>query len=594
MPGSNHIHGVDEFPAEKNKNRRARRKKGCCRSVHTRNCFVASGIIGCLFIILWLLVLFFGPSFLSTLIMSSMSLSPASARLAAWLVPPVDAHLTVYAFNLTNPDQVLQGEKPELQEVGPFVYKAVTVKDSLDPETSLPNLKYDSSGSTITYRPRKFYYLMSGSPETTYITVPNIPFLTGLSSIRDSYMKNTLAQVILATGHGKPFINVSVSGLLWGYKDDLPCHSLPRPDECPPSEGEIDIFAEEDDDDWDEDGWTTRRNKRSALENKIPSHDYLREHNFTLVEKEKAGYADCKCEWGIFRDRNITLRKPITVQHGMADIHMKGWVEEYDDKVTFGWWQVDSSCDKVGGHDGPTFPPQVEMSQRMEMFLSLMCRKLTMQYEKHTTHSGILSYRFVPPFNSLGSHTDADPERRNLANSCYCMQDEGFSCLKSGVFNLEPCKATTTLPRGAPIAISYPHFYQADPSYLAAVSGLAPNKSLHQFYVDIEPTFGFPLAVRPRFQLNAIIRRDPDIDIMRNVSNELILPFLWAQDGFDEPSSPMASAIHFGLAARDKLPMLVGVVLLVLGGVLLLISVGCCCFWVGVKRTNEDFVMKPV
>ena len=56
----------------------------------------------------------------------------------------------------------------------------------------------------------------------------------------------------------------------------------------------------------------------------------------------------------------------------------------------------------------------------------------------------------------------------------------------------------------------------------------------------------------------------------------------------------MTSAIQFGLAAQDKLPMLVGVVLLVIGGVLLLLSVGCCCFWVGVKRTNEDFVMKPV
>jgi len=595
MPGSNHIHGVDQFSAEdKNKNPRAKRRKGCCYSIHTRNCSTASGIIGCLFIILGLLVFIFGPSFLSTLIMSSMSLSPDSARLASWLVPPVDAHLTVFAFNLTNPDQVLQGEKPVLQEVGPFVYKAVTVKDSLDPETSLPNLNYDLKISTITYRPRKFYYLISGSPETTFITVPNIPFLTGLSKIRDNYYtKTTAAKVILDTGLGKPFINVSVSGLLWGYEDDLPCLNLPRPDYCPPPKGEIDIFAEADDEEWGEDDWIIR-DKRSTVEEEIPSHEYLRRQNFSLVEKEKGGYVDCQCEWGMFRDSNITLRKPVTIQNGRADLDKKGWIEEYNDKVTFGWWQEGSSCDKVGGHDGPTFPPQVEMDQKLEMFLSLMCRKLTMQYEKHTTHSGLLSYRFVPPVNSLGSHTDADPERRNLANSCYCMQDEGFSCLKSGVFNLEPCKATPDLPRGAPIALSYPHFYQADPSYLAAVSGLAPNKTLHQFYVDIEPTFGFPLAVRPRFQLNAILRRDPDIDIMRNLSDELILPFLWAQDGFDEPSSPMASAIHFGLAAQDKLPVLVGVVLLVLGGVLLLLSVGCCCFWAGAKRTKETFVMKPV
>ena len=86
--------------------------------------------------------------------MSSMSLSPASARLAAWLVPPVDAHLTVYAFNLTNPDQVLHGEKPVLQEVGPFIYKAVTVKDSVDQETRKEHLEYNQDGETLTYRPR--------------------------------------------------------------------------------------------------------------------------------------------------------------------------------------------------------------------------------------------------------------------------------------------------------------------------------------------------------------------------------------------------------------------------------------------------------
>ena len=115
----------------------------------------------------------------------------------------------------------------------------------------------------------------------------------------------------------------------------------------------------------------------------------------------------------------------------------------------------------------------------------------------------------------MGSHTDPDPKRNNPDNACFCLKEEGFSCFKSGVFNMEPCKRTDDLPLGAPIALSYPHFYQADPSYLAAVEGLSPDKEKHQFYVDVLPEFGFPLAIRPRFQLNAIIRRDEDIDIMR-------------------------------------------------------------------------------
>ena len=130
-------------------------------------------------------------------------------------------------------------------------------------------------------------------------------------------------------------------------------------------------------------------------------------------------------------------------------------------------------------------------------------------------HNGLTSYRFIPPENAMGSHTDPDPKRNNPDNACFCLKEEGFSCFKSGVFNMEPCKRTDDLPLGAPIALSYPHFYQADPSYLAAVEGLSPDKEKHQFYVDVAPDFGFPLAIRPRFQLNAIIKRDPSVDILR-------------------------------------------------------------------------------
>jgi len=73
-----------------------------------------------------------------------------------------------------------------------------------------------------------------------------------------------------------------------------------------------------------------------------------------------------------------------------------------------------------------------------------------------------------------------------------------------------------------------------------------------------------------RFQLNAVIRRDPDIPLMSEFSEELVLPFLWAQDGFGEPSDEMAAAIHQGEFAIDKLPLLGGSVLLVVGGAMLL------------------------
>ena len=58
---------------------------------------------------------------------------------------------------------------------------------------------------------------------------------------------------------------------------------------------------------------------------------------------------------------------------------------------------------------------------------------------------------------------------------------------------------------------------------------MKPDKEKHQMFADIHPKFGFPLAFRPKFQLNAILRRDTDIPMISNFPEQLVLPFLWAQ-----------------------------------------------------------------
>ena len=109
-------------------------------------------------------------------------------------------------------------------------------------------------------------------------------------------------------------------------------------------------------------------------------------------------------------------------------------------------------------------------------------------------------------------------------NKCYCTlrikicSATGFPCFKSGVMNMGPCKTTESLPTGAPIALSAPHFYQvalmiitfmlhfcvvwtttksklklklitvlnvqADQSFRDAVIGMKPDKEKHQMYVS--------------------------------------------------------------------------------------------------------------
>jgi len=245
--------------------------------------------------------------------------------------------------------------------------------------------------------------------------------------------------------------------------------------------------------------------------------------------------------------------------------------KEYNQSPVMNWWVPGSKCDELGGQDGGTLAPGLEKHEALDLFIDLMCRRIELEYEKDEQYpEGLTAHRYIPPPNAMGSQEDSDPTRRNEANKCYCV--EGFACMKSGVLNMAPCKRTPDRPKGAPLALSYPHFYQADPHYLNAVEGLQPDKERHQFYVDVSPEFGFPLAIRPRFQLNLIIQRDEDIPMLSKFPQQLVIPFLWAQDGFDQPSPEMAKAIRKGLDIPTTYSRLLGVVLLALGGGMLLSS----------------------
>ena len=142
---------------------------------------------------------------------------------------------------------------------------------------------------------------------------------------------------------------------------------------------------------------------------------------------------------------------------------------------------------------------------------------------------------------------------------------------------LENCKKAPAVTGDwtyPPLTISQPHFYQADQSFRRAVRGLNPDKEKHQFYIDVVPEFGFPLAMMAQFQLNLVIFRMDDVPELANMEKEIVLPFLWAGLGFKEPSAVMADAIKVGLSAPSKYPLLMAVVLFALGGGLLLTSLG--------------------
>ena len=443
-------------------------------------------------------------------------------------------------------------------------------------------------------------------PDKDILTLPNIPYWTGLNGARKlapGFKRNTVISYIRGTGLATPFIDVTLSGLLWGYEDELPCLKMQdkKPDECSTEENVFGGDYEDDDSDsWgDDDAWGDDEEEDSFMTSDTEEITGDENQNGEVKEKDtykipddstwepkvkpKAEFINCKCNWGLFRDRNITMRKPVRFHTGQQDkLNLKGVVTSYNNKDILNWWQKGSPCDEVKGQDASTLPPGLNNSSSFEVFIALMCRTLEMSFEKEVEHAGIRTLRFIPPANALGSHNDKNKQQRNEKNQCYDISDDPnvdiFSkYFKSGVLNLENCKKV----KGAdgeysypPLALSQPHFYQADQEFKDAVIGLKPDKDKHQFYIDVVPEFGFPLAMMAQFQLNLVLFRMDDVPEIKNMESEVVVPFLWAGLGFTEPSEIMADQIKVGLDAPSKYPLLMAVVLFALGGALLLTALG--------------------
>lgn len=63
-------------------------------------------------------------------------------------------------------------------------------------------------------------------------------------------------------------------------------------------------------------------------------------------------------------------------------------------------------------------------------------------------------------------------------NKCFC---EDHQCMPNGAADISRCRY------GVPAAVSFPHFFAADPYYLQSIEGLKPDKNKHNFYVYIDP-----------------------------------------------------------------------------------------------------------
>ncbi|XP_063236012.1 protein croquemort-like [Bacillus rossius redtenbacheri] len=219
-----------------------------------------------------------------------------------------------------------------------------------------------------------------------------------------------------------------------------------------------------------------------------------------------------------------------------------------------------STCGLVRGSTGELMPP-VDGLDEIFVFSPDLCTSLSLVSQGDYETKGVVGTRFSADLRNLDNGTYF-PEK-----SCYT----SGTPVPAGALNISLCKWN------APAFVSYPHFYLADESYRGAVAGMRPNKSLHEFFLAVEPKTGIPLAVRARMQLNILLQPYQDMKMFKDLPR-VFIPTLWFTQKADIDDSLASTAklvlsapvigwgTLFGLSAVGLLILVVGLVVTVRHG----------------------------
>ncbi|KAF9410824.1 hypothetical protein HW555_010205 [Spodoptera exigua] len=137
----------------------------------------------------------------------------------------------------------------------------------------------------------------------------------------------------------KPFVEVSVGQLLWGYEDPL-----------------------------------------------------LKLAKDVVPKEQKLPYE----EFGLFYGKNGTSPDVVTMFSGANDMTTYGIISHYNMREKLQHWTSDQ-CNSIAGSDGSIFPPHITKNDTLAVYDKDLCRLLPLKFLEEVSLDGIQAYRYTPP-----------------------------------------------------------------------------------------------------------------------------------------------------------------------------------------------------
>ena len=225
----------------------------------------------------------------------------------------------------------------------------------------------------------------------------------------------------------------------------------------------------------------------------------------------------------------------------------------YDDLTPAKWWQSNggydgsNACNLLKGSNGLQFPPGVTDKDKLYVFNTDVCRSLFTIHQSDIDDDGIFAKRFYVPMEAFQLNTTSnigfcmEYEKDVPWNECLdntedpdvldiskCIEHPEYSgrC-KDGILDITKCMGDT------PLIISAPHFYQAPLELNEAIDGMnSPKQETDETTYDIEPHLGITVRIRRRLQFNTRLMPYDRIDVLNNVQ-ETIFPIFWFEESAD-------------------------------------------------------------
>lgn len=216
-----------------------------------------------------------------------------------------------------------------------------------------------------------------------------------------------------------------------------------------------------------------------------------------LFNTSKINIPYTKFAWLADRNQSLDYDGRFSIYTGENDISKLGYLTNWNGHNETGFYPA--PCGTVNGTTGDSFPPRMNASEELTVFVTDTCRYMNLKPNGTVENLGLTAIEWV------GTEETMDSGENYPNQQCFC-DAKAETCPKTGVVDCKKCR------ENAPIYASFPHFYLADPSYRDAVTGMNPDYEKHRFRLAVEPTSGLPLQIDGRVQINLMMTPDDDFE----------------------------------------------------------------------------------